>query len=102
MNKSAILHNKIGKMIFDTVKIKDVKIDIGETIRLLRKNNGLSQQELADLLSISRITVQNLEAGKNFTIDTLLKALQHFDLLRNLKNEIAQVKEDIEDAKSLY
>jgi transcriptional regulator with XRE-family HTH domain len=102
LNKSAILHNKIGKMIFDTVKIKDVKIDIGETIRLLRKNNGLSQQELADLLSISRITVQNLEAGKNFTIDTLLKALQHFDLLRNLKNEIAQVKEDIEDAKSLY
>ena len=89
-------------MIFDTIKIKDVKIDIGETVRLLRKHNGLSQQQLADLLSMSRNTVQNLEAGKNFTIDTLLKVLQHFDMLRNLKNEIEQVKTDIEDAKSLY
>ena len=89
-------------MIFDTVSIKDVKIEIGEMIRLLRKNNGLSQQELAELLSISRITVQNLEGGKNFTIDTLLKALQHFDLLRNIKNELTRVKGDIEDAKSLY
>lgn len=89
-------------MIFDTVKIKDIKVDIGETVRLLRKHNELSQQDLADLLNISRITVQNLERGKNFTIDTLLKVLQHFDMLRNLKNEITRVKEDIEDAKSLY
>ena len=87
---------------FDTIKIKDVKIDIGETVRLMRKQNGLSQQQLAELLNISRITVQNLEAGKNFTIDTLLKVLQHFDKLRQLKNEISQVKMDIEDAKSLY
>ena len=89
-------------MIFDAIKIKDVKIDIGETIRLMRKQNGLSQQQLAELLNISRITVQNLEAGKNFTIDTLLKVLQHFDKLRQLKNEITQVKINIEDAKSLY
>jgi len=89
-------------MIFDAIKIKDVKIDIGETIRLMRKQNGLSQQQLAELLNISRITVQNLEAGKNFIIDTLLKVLQHFDKLRQLKNEITQVKINIEDAKSLY
>ena len=89
-------------MIFDTVKIKDVKSDMGETLRLLRKNSKLSQQDLADLLNLSRLTIQNLESGKNFTIDTLLKVLQHFDLLRNLKTEIARVKQDAEDTKSLY
>lgn len=89
-------------MLFTAVKIKDIKTDIGETVRILRKNAGLTQQDLADKLALSRITVQNLEAGKNFTIDTLLKVLQHFGLLQNLKSEIARVKEDAEDAKSLF
>jgi transcriptional regulator with XRE-family HTH domain len=89
-------------MIFNTIKIKDIKSDIGATSRLLRKNQGLSQQELADLLNLSRLTIQNLELGKNCTIDTLLKVLQHFDLLRQLKNEIDRVKQDAEDTKSLY
>ncbi|MCF8415610.1 MAG: helix-turn-helix transcriptional regulator [Crocinitomicaceae bacterium] len=33
-----------------------------------REQQKLSQQELAEQLQLSRITIQNLESGKNFTI----------------------------------
>lgn len=53
-------------------------------VKLLRKREGLTQEQLADKLALSRITIQNLESGKNATTDTLLKVLQYFDLLHNL------------------
>lgn len=78
---------------FDVVTVKDVKVRIGELVKLMRKRDGLSQEELARLLAMSRITIQNLESGKNATMDTMLKALQHWDLLPTMltfiDNEIA-------------
>ena len=68
---------------FNVIHIQDVSDKLGELTKLLRKTQGLTQQELADKLSMSRITIQNLEAGKNTTVDTLLKVMQHFDLLPN-------------------
>jgi transcriptional regulator with XRE-family HTH domain len=43
---------------------------------------------LAEKLNLSRVTIQNLESGKNPTIETLLKVLQYFDLLDGLNNYI--------------
>ena len=63
------------------ITIKDVKNDLGLWIKTLRKQQNLSQEELALALNLSRLTIQNLESGKNPTIDTLLKVLQHFDVL---------------------
>ena len=71
-------------MIFDPVKITDVKEKIAELSRSLRSKHQLSQEQLADEIGVSRITVQNLEASKNITLDTLLKVLHHFDLLEKL------------------
>lgn len=90
---------KIG---FNTVKIVEVKQDLGQLVRTLRKGAKLSQQELADLLSLSRLTIQNLELGKNCTIETLLKVLQYFDLLPELKNAIDKYGEEQKEVKSLY
>jgi transcriptional regulator with XRE-family HTH domain len=61
--------------------IKDVKTKVGELVRLLRKKRGLSQESLGNQLNLSRITIQNLESGKNATLDTLLIVMQHFGLL---------------------
>jgi len=69
--------------IFETVTIKDVKVEIGDMIKLHRKRRKLNQDELAAQLNMSRITISNLEQGKNTTLDTLLKALLYFDLLDN-------------------
>lgn len=74
---------------FDNITIKDVKEHIGELTKTLRRRAGLTQEGLAVELGMSRITIQNLEAGKNPTIDTLLKVLQHFGLLNSFDSYIA-------------
>lgn len=77
-------------MIFEVIKIKDVKTETGDLIRLVRKKQGLTQEQLAEILDISRITIQNLESGKNVTLDTLLKVFQHFDLLERFHHYIGE------------
>lgn len=41
-------------------------MDIGDQINNLRKKNGLSQDEFAELFHISRQTVSNWENGKSY------------------------------------
>lgn len=88
-------------MLFETLTIKDVKTDLGKWIRVMRKKQNLSQDQLADLLNMSRITIQNLEAGKNITIDTLLKVFRHFDALEKF-NDFVQDEIKNNSYKSLY
>ncbi len=73
---------------FDNITIKGVKLHVGELIKTLRSRAGLTQEQVAQELGLSRITIQNLESGKNPTIDTFLKVLQHFDLLKNFDSYI--------------
>jgi len=87
---------------FDTVEIKDVKNELGLLVKALRKQRGLSQIQLAKTLDISRTTIQNLEFGKNFTVDTILKIYKEMDLLTQLKSEITQAKSHVINSKSLY
>jgi transcriptional regulator with XRE-family HTH domain len=87
---------------FDTIEIKDVKNELGALVKVLRKQRGLSQLQLAHSLDVSRTTIQNLELGKNFTVDTLLKVLKEMDLLTQLKSEITQTKTHVINSKSMY
>ncbi|HRN40986.1 MAG TPA: helix-turn-helix transcriptional regulator [Vicingus sp.] len=89
-------------MLKESVKIKDVKLQIGQLTKVLRKKNKLSQEELAQLLDLSRITIQNLESGKNFTIDILLKVVQHFDLLDALHQQLNEQLNEHKNLKSFY
>ena len=88
-------------MLFEILKIKDVKTDLGKLTKVLRKKQKLSQDELADLLNMSRITIQNLESGKNITSDTLLKVFQQFDVLEKF-NHFVQEEIKNNSYKSLY
>ena len=71
-------------MILEIVKIKTVKNKTAVWVKTMRKNQNFSQDQLATILNVSRITIQNLESGKNITFDTLLKVLQYFDSLDKL------------------
>lgn len=82
-----------------TIKIKDVKSEIGQLVRSYRKRDKISQEDLANKLDLSRITIQNLESGKNFTIDTLLKVVQHFELLSDLQDVLVEKHSDIKNLK---
>jgi transcriptional regulator with XRE-family HTH domain len=87
---------------FDTVEIKDVKNELGALVKALRKQRGLSQAQLASSLNVSRTTIQNLELGKNFTVDTILKVMKEMDLLAQVKREVEQAKRHVINSKSMY
>lgn len=59
---------------------------IGAEIKSLREAKGLTQQELADEMNISRSTVSKIEEGKwNFGIDTLSSFGVYLDFKTNLQ-----------------
>ena len=68
--------------------IKDVKDKIGEWCKQKRRMYELSQDDLAQALEMSRLTIRKLEDGKNVTLDTLLKVVNHFDMLELVYNAI--------------
>ncbi|HEU4886301.1 MAG TPA: helix-turn-helix transcriptional regulator [Thermoanaerobaculia bacterium] len=55
-----------------------------EEIREARIKAGMSQMKLAELAGIQRSLVQNLENGRNVTIDTLRKVVPHLPQLESL------------------
>lgn len=85
----------------DSVTIKEVKLKIGEWCKQKRQSYELSQEDLAEALSMSRITIVKVESGKNVNIDTLLKVANHFDGLQTIYQYL---KQDIDknNRQSLY
>lgn len=54
---------------------------IGERIRLARKNKNMSQQELGDLLGVSKVSVCGYEKGVRIpTMENFLQLLDILDL----------------------
>lgn len=86
---------------FSNVNIADVKIRFGALVKALRKKQGLTQDELGKKLNLSRITIQNLESGKNATMDTMLIVMQYLDLLNNF-NDMLQTEITNSSYPSLY
>jgi len=85
----------------EALTIKDVKLQLGALCKQKRQIYGMSQEDLAEALGLSRYTIQKFENGKNATLDTVLKIINHFDLL----GKLYQILKDIEntnDINSLY
>jgi len=87
---------------FDAIDIKDVKVELGKLIKVLRKSRKLSQTALAKRLDVSRTTIQNLELGKNSTNDTLFKVLKELNQLNKLYDSINAYKTQVTNTKPLY
>lgn len=56
-------------------------MDAGKVIKKLRKENGLTQQQLAELLQISKASVQKYEQGdvQNIKLETLRKICEQLN-----------------------
>lgn len=72
----------------ENITIKDVKLKIGEWCKQNRQRYDMTQEDLAQVLEMSRLTIRKLEDGRNVTLDTLLKVVNHFDMLENLYNAL--------------
>ena len=54
--------------------LHDCRIKIGETIREIREKKGYNQEQLAEIMKVSRTTISKIESGKfNCSIDYLSK-----------------------------
>jgi HTH-type transcriptional regulator/antitoxin HipB len=49
--------------------------ELGEAIRRVRRERGLTQAELADRLGVGRMTISRLESGDSVSVETALRAL---------------------------
>jgi transcriptional regulator with XRE-family HTH domain len=49
--------------------------EFGARLRALRQAKGLRQEELADRIGVTRMTVSRLERGEAVSVDTALRAL---------------------------
>jgi len=58
-----------------------MKLELGRKIVLLRRENGLSQNDLALAINLSRATLSHYERGaREIRTDTLLKIAAYFDV----------------------
>jgi transcriptional regulator with XRE-family HTH domain len=54
--------------------LHDCRIKMGETIREIREKKGYNQEQLAEIMKVSRTTISKIESGKfNCSIDYLSK-----------------------------
>ena len=55
-------------------------VESGKRIRKLRKKNGLTQEQLADLLGVALNTISRIEVGsRGISIDLAIELAVHFD-----------------------
>lgn len=54
--------------------LNSCRVRIGESIREIREKRGYNQEQLAEIMNISRTTISKIEGGKfNFSMDYLSK-----------------------------
>ncbi len=58
----------VEALVYDTA-------DLGGRIRVVRRAKGLRQDELADRIGVTRMTISRLERGEAVSVDTALRAL---------------------------
>lgn len=83
-------------------------MDIGDQINNLRKKNGLSQDEFAELFHISRQTVSNWENGKSYPdLEMIIKISDYFkvsidELLKQDTNTVTRIDSQKKKSKVYF
>lgn len=80
-------------------------MNLGEKIIKIRKDNGISQDDLAALLNVTRQTISNWENSKNYPdIETLIQLSNHFhvsldDLLKGDRKMVYRMDKKMRNGK---
>jgi len=77
------------------VNVNTTLVSLGKLIYHLRKNENLSQTELANLINVSRLTILKIEKGKSVSLETILSILKYFNLLDKFNTLINENMENI-------
>ena len=69
----------------------DWEAELGNRVRLVRKQRKMTQQELADRSNVSRSAIKYLESGKGSSLATFLNVLRALGLDENLEEIFAVI-----------
>jgi transcriptional regulator with XRE-family HTH domain len=62
------------------IHLHDCRVRIGENIREIREKKGYNQEQLAEIMKVSRTTISKIESGKfNCSINYLSKFSWYLD-----------------------
>jgi len=77
------------------------QVKIGTFLKELRKDKGLTQEQLADIMNVSRRTVSRWETGSNLPdLDLLIELADYYSVdLRQLLEGEAKAEEDLMETK---
>ncbi len=97
-----------------------IKQELGQKIKRMRINRGLTQEQLAELVDVSQRTMSGIEIGENFvtadTLDKIIKALnttseeifatnhikESNELLREINSDIEYLSKNPQKLATLY
>ena len=80
-------------------------MNLDEKIKKIRKDNKMSQDDIAEILNVTRQTISNWENGKNYPdIETLVKISDKFNisldiLLKENMNMVKEIDKNVKDTK---
>ena len=98
----------------------DIKKELGEKIKRVRKTRGITQEQLAEMIDISPRSLSNIEVGgcfvKSETLEKIIDALNitteelfanehiksNVELLKDIDSYINQVKNDNKTLGKIY
>ena len=70
----------MAQRIFNTNITGEERRRIGELVKTLRNNSGISQKDLAFKVGVSPARISQIEKGTlDYRVDTLIVILNHFD-----------------------
>ena len=70
----------MAQRIFNTNLTGEERRRVGELVKTLRNNSGISQKDLAFKVGVSPARISQIEKGTlDYRIDTLIVILDHFD-----------------------
>jgi transcriptional regulator with XRE-family HTH domain len=65
--------------------ISELQAELGRRMRQLRLSRNLDQRTVADKAGITRAALQNLEAGRGSSLQTLLRTLKSLNYLEGIE-----------------
>ncbi len=70
----------MAQRIFNTKLTRQERERVGELVKTLRNNSGISQKDLAFKVGVSPARISQIEKGTlDYRIDTLIVILDHYD-----------------------
>ncbi|WP_461480045.1 helix-turn-helix transcriptional regulator [Mycobacterium sp. HUMS_1102779] len=66
-------------------------IELGEHIRRARQDRGFNQDELANRIGVTRMTISRLERGESVSVDIALRALSECGIALALVPKFSRV-----------